>query len=565
MFGPVGALVWLVTVGWALTLAGSHWKELTQGVTDRLFSTENLILVGLVFPVAKLLHEFGHALAIKARGGEVHEMGVMVLVFMPIPYVEGSAAIAFRDKRDRMLVGAAGMLVELFIAALAMFAWVNVEPGAVRALAYNVMVIAGVSTLVFNANPLLRFDAYYILADYLEIPNMGQRANTYFAYLVKRYLFGIRAQVPPRAGPGEKAWLFAYALGSFFYRIFVSITIALLVASQYFVIGVIIAFWSLYQMVVQPLAVRIAWLLSGTELGKQRSRALALTLLISGLAAVVVIWVPAPSWSRTEGVAWAPEDATVRVTTDGFVSQVLAPPNRPVRKGEPLVVTTDPELAAQVKVLAASLAEQVARLTAAVNDRVQEAIIREEIAHITERLQSASKRAEDLIIRSPADGVFFISDPQDAPGRYLRRGDLVGYVMDFSKVSVRVVIPQSDIDLVRKMTRRVELRTVERVAQIVVATVVRAAPAATDQLPSLALSASGGGEISLDPNRSGDARAGEAKAAATLFLFDLEIADKSALTSLGSRIYARFEREPEPLAAQWYRAARRLMLERFNV
>ncbi len=135
--------------------------------------------------------------------------------------------------------------------------------------------------------------------------------------------------------------------------------------------------------------------------------------------------------------------------------------------------------------------------------------------------------------------------------------------MDFSRVSVRVVIPQSDIDLVRKMTRRVELRAVERIPQVVEATVVRAAPAATDQLPSLALSSSGGGEISLDPGRS-DPR-GEPKAATTLFLFDLEIADKSAIRALGSRIYARFEREPEPLGTQWYRTARRLLLEKFNV
>jgi putative peptide zinc metalloprotease protein len=114
------------------------------------------------------------------------------------------------------------------------------------------------------------------------------------------------------------------------------------------------------------------------------------------------------------------------------------------------------------------------------------------------------------------------------------------------------------------MTRRVELRAVERIPQVIAATVVRAAPAATDQLPSLALSASGGGEISLDPSHSGDGR-GDAKAATTLFLFDLDIADKSALKSLGSRIYARFEREPEPLGVQWYRAARRLLLEKFNV
>jgi putative peptide zinc metalloprotease protein len=561
MFSAIGALVWLLVVGWALVLAGTHWRELTQGVADKIFSGENLLVIGLVFPVAKLLHEVGHALAIKARGGEVHEMGVMILVFMPIPYVEGSASIAFRDKRDRMLVGAAGMAVELFIAAVAMFVWANVAPGALRAVAYNVLIIAGISTLVFNANPLLRFDAYYIVADYLEIPNMGQRANTYFSYLVKRYAFRLSGQVPPRAGAGEKAWLFFYAVASFFYRIFVSITIALLVAGQYFVIGVVLAFWSLYQMVVQPLAVRIAWLVGGTEVGKRRSRAIGLTVFAAGLLAGIIGWVPAPSWSRTEGVALAPEDATVRATTDAFVVKVVAAPNRNVRKGEPLLITADPELEAQVKVLAATLAEQQARHTAAVNDRVQAGIILEEIAHIAERLESAKKRAEALLVLSPADGVFFISDPQDAQGKFIRRGDVLGYVMDFSRVSVRVVIPQSDIDLVRKMTRRVELRAVERIPQIIVATVVRAAPAATDQLPSPTLSASGGGQISLDPSSQG----GQLKAAATLFIFDLDIADTSGIRALGSRIYARFELEPEPLGAQWYRAARRLLLEKFNV
>jgi putative peptide zinc metalloprotease protein len=192
---------------------------------------------------------------------------------------------------------------------------------------------------------------------------------------------------------------------------------------------------------------------------------------------------------------------------------------------------------------------------------VQSAIIAEEIAHITGRLESARRRVEELVIRSQSDGVFFIGDPQDAPGRFIRRGDLLGYVMYFARVSVRVVIPQSDIDLVRQMTRRVELRAVERIPQVIQATVIRAAPAATDQLPSLALSASGGGEITLDPSSQG----ADLKAAATLFIFDLEIEDKSAIRALGSRIYARFEREPEPLGAQWYRAARRLMLEKFNV
>jgi putative peptide zinc metalloprotease protein len=563
MFSPLGAVVWLLVVGWALALAATHWNALRGGMSDRIFSAENLLLIGMVFPVAKLLHELGHALAIKARGGEVHEMGVMVLVMMPIPYVEGSATNAFRDKRSRMLVGAAGMLVELFIAALAMLVWVNVQSGAVHAVAFNVMLIAGVSTLVFNANPLLRFDAYFILSDYLEIPNLAQRANTYFAYLVKRYLFGMPGQMPPQAGAGEKAWLFGYAVLSFFYRIFVALSIALLIAGQYFFIGVLIALWSLYQMVVQPLALRIAWLVGGTEVGKRRSRAVAISAFTVAVAAAIVLWVPAPSWSRTEGVAWAPEDATVRARTDGFVSRVVAVPNRPVRKGDELLITEDPELRSQVKVLEAMLAEQRARHAAAVNDRVQSAIIVEEIAHISERLETVRRRAEDLVIRSGADGVFLLPDAQDAPGRYLRRGDLAGYVMDFSRVSVRVVIPQSEIDLVRTMTRRVELRPVQDIPRVIDAVVVRAAPAATDELPSLALSASGGGEISLDPGQQAPGR--DPKAASTLFIFDLEVADPSRFQALGSRVYARFERQPEPLATQAYRAVRRLLLEKFNV
>ena len=107
----------------------------------------------------------GHGLATRVRGGEVHEMGIMLLVFFPIPYVEASSASAFVKKTDRMLVGAAGMLTELFIAALAFYLWLLLEPGFARSLAYNVIVLASVTTLLFNANPLLRYDGYYILAD----------------------------------------------------------------------------------------------------------------------------------------------------------------------------------------------------------------------------------------------------------------------------------------------------------------------------------------------------------------------------------------------------------------
>ena len=111
---------------------------------------------------------------------------------MPVPYVDASAAAAFRSKWRRAFVGAAGMIVEMSLAALALIVWLTVEPGLLRAFAFNVMLIGGVSTLLFNGNPLLRYDGYYVLSDLVEIPNLAQRSTRYSCYLIQRYLFGAR-------------------------------------------------------------------------------------------------------------------------------------------------------------------------------------------------------------------------------------------------------------------------------------------------------------------------------------------------------------------------------------
>ena len=287
---------------------------------------------------------------------------------------------------------------------------------------------------------------------------------------------------------------------------------------------------------------------------------------MAAVVLAIVFGYPAPSWLRTEAVAWVPNDNVVRAGTDGFVTKVVATPNTPVRKGDILLVTEDPELTGQVSVLAAQLVEQQAKLTSAVKDKVYASIVQEEIVHVSKRLEVARRKVTDLVVRSPADGIFVMADAQDAVGHFVRRGEQIAFVMDYARMTVRAVIPQSDIDLVRKMTRRVEMRSVENVAEVIHATVTRAVPAATDELPSLALSSHGGGEISLDPSRSPEnGRSAEPKAAASLFHFELEMATPGALQTLGSRIYVRFEREPEPLAEQWYRAVRRVFLKKFNV
>src|SRR5262249_29651979 len=259
LFGLPGAVLWLFVVPPALVLAAQHWPELGADASVLLLAADNLLPSALVYFVLKVLHEFGHGFAVKAFGGAVHEFGLMILVFAPLPYVDASAASGFRSKWWRALVGAAGMIVEVFFAALALCVWLAVEPGLVRALAFDAMVIAGVSTVVLNGNPLLRYDGYYILAELLEVPNLGQRATRYWGYLVDRYVFRTDGSKDFVATVGERTWLLLYAPAAFVYRQVVMLTIAVFIASQYLAVGVFVAVWSLLTGVVRPVA-KAPWL-----------------------------------------------------------------------------------------------------------------------------------------------------------------------------------------------------------------------------------------------------------------------------------------------------------------
>lgn len=560
LFGWMGAALWAGTVGWALSLAAMHWAELSGNASDQVFSVENLLLIGVVFPIIKMLHEFGHAFAAKAGGGEVHEMGIMLLVLMPIPYMDASSVAAFRDKRARMLVGAAGMLVDLFIAALAIFAWVHLEPGIWRAVAYNIILVSGVSTLLFNGNPLLRYDAYYILSDYLEIPNLGQRANEYLGYLTNRYLFGVEKVNSPVSASGERGWFFIYAISSFAYRMFIMVSIVLFIAGKFFVFGVILALWAFISMLVLPLGKKVSYLFSSPQLSAKRQRVIFSTALILFMAAAILLWLPAPSSIRAEGVIWAPEKAQVRAAVDGFVTNVLAEPNQRVRQGDVLIECEDPELDARMRVLQAQRDELQARYGSLMTTNlVQANVILEQLAHVSAALDLAYQHIAGLKIRSPANGTFVIQDARNVPGRFAQRGEVLAYVTDDASVTVRVAVPQAYGDMVKKKTLHVEIRPADRVDELIRARIKHEVPAATDELPSMTLSLQGGGEIGLDPTKPG-----EAKALEKLFVFDLELPPGALENNLGERIYVRFGHQPEPLAYQWYREMQRIFMKKFN-
>lgn len=561
LFGRIGAAIFLVLGVMALALAVVHFPELTGNVGDRVLSANNLLLLWVCFPVVKLLHELGHAYTLKAGGGEVHEMGILLLVFMPVPYVEASAANGFRSKWRRVLVGSAGMLVELYLTALAMLVWASAEPGLVRTVAFNVMVIAGVSTLVFNANPLLRFDGYYILSDLIEMPNLAQRGNQYWRYLAEKYLFRMRNAQPPVLTPGERAWLRTYTPLAFAYRITVLVAIVLYVAASWFFIGVALALWGVATMVGLPL-VKVGGYLSALPRAQgARQRATAIVAGIAVALVAVVLFVPVPLRTRTEGVVWLPDEAQVRAGASGFIRTILAHPGTPLTAGTPLVETQDRTLDTQIALTAARLDELEARLDSQrFDDRVQADLTRQDLAREGAALARLQERAENHVLRSAVAGRFVIDRPDDLPGRFVRKGELLGYVAQDARTLVRAVVSQDDIEVVRAGVVRAEVRLAHRPEIVHPARLVREVPAARDQLPSAALSSQGGGAIAADPRDPEGA-----KALASSFQFDLELPPDVRSATYGGRAYVRFTHPSETLGTQWYRRVRQAFLQRFNV
>jgi len=561
LFGWIGALLWLAVVGTGVVMTASHWTELTKDVMDRLLAPQNLALLWLVYPVVKALHELGHAYATKKFGGEVHEIGIMLLVLTPVPYVDATAAWGFRDKRQRMLVGAAGIAVELFLGSLALFVWLWAEAGAVRAIAYNVMLISGVSTLLFNGNPLLRFDGYYVLADAIEIPNLGTRANRYLGYLFQRYALAAKDADSPADTTGERVWMVVYGLAAFIYRCSILFVIIVFIAGKFFIIGILLAAWALGTQVFTPVVKSVSFLAKNPGLRRQRGRAVGTSIAIALGVLVLVFLVPAPSWTRAQGVIWVPEEAQVRAGTEGFIERLLVPVDSQVVRGQPLIVATDPFLLARVKVLEAQAKELAAQYDALIQiDRVQAQIVREELASVQANLARARERERDLTLRAGATGRLVVPNAADLPGRFVQKGTLVAYVVESKGLTARAAVSQDYIDLIRSRQRGAEVMVADWGAAPIRAEIRREVPGASKQLPSSALGSMGGGPFAVDPRDNQGVTA-----VGRVYQVELGLPADFRYSYLGARVFVRFNHGWEPLGVQAYRALKRLFLRVFNV
>ncbi len=584
LFNPTAAALWCVLVFLALLLAGTQAGPLQAYAVRHLGQPQQLLMLWLAYPVVKAVHEAAHALAVRRWGGEVNEVGITLMLLLPVPYVDASAASAFRQRRRRMAVSLAGIAAEAALAACALLLWLAAADGVVREAAFAVMLIGGVSTLLFNGNPLVRMDAYHALADLLESPSLAPRSRAYWLYLARRWVLGLKQSRPPAVARGEKRWLLGYGAASTVYQTLLALAIVGWLISVHLVLGVLALAWFTVVMLVLPAHKLWRWARTAAELAPQRGRALVAGGLLAALPLLLLLALPVPATTRAQGVVWLPDHAVARAQADGFVQQVLAQDGSPVQAGAALLQLTDPALDAEDQALQArTRGVRAAQHQAVFNQSPQALVLTEQLSQLQAEAVRLQQRRAELTVRAGTAGTLALPRAADLPGTWVARGAVVAHVLAPGAGLVRVVVPQDDVARLQaggpatpaphgmpSMPQSVqpvppahtlvaEVRLASNPTQSHRAQLLSQTPAATRELPSALLGDRGQGPFATDPS--------DPKALRTLepvFTLDLALPASAGVAAQqpGLRAWVRFDHGAEPLAWQWLRRVQQLFIGR---
>lgn len=425
MFHPVTVAFCMMFVVSSWLLLGTQFETFRGRLPEfqQFFGWPNLIYLWVTMGIAKIIHEFGHGLSCKHFGGECHEMGVMLLVFSPCLYCDVSDSWLLKNKWHRIMIAAAGMYIEIILSAIAVYVWWNTRPGMLHHLALNTFFVTTITTVIFNANPLMRFDGYYMMSDFLEIPNLRPKADKLLRESFAWYCLGIESRPDPFMPETGRAWFVIYAISAWLYRwvILFGITMFLYTVLKPYglqSIGIALAVVSiagiLTGMVTNTYKIIAAPRIEPLSYPKVTATLLILTALIAGGLAI-----PIP-WHLESAFLVEPLDAqAVYNNTPGQLAEFLVKPGEDVVEGQLLARLTNPELDDERRLLLNQIKvqEREIDLQKALDDLKQLQVAEEKMLSLNEKLESLENRIRDLEVVAPISGIVVAPPKTPKPDR----------------------------------------------------------------------------------------------------------------------------------------------------
>lgn len=444
----------------ALMLVGLEYQEFRAKLPtfEQFFAADKWIYLGATMAAVKILHEFGHGLSCKKFGGECHEMGLMFLVFTPCLYCNVSDSWMLPNKWHRVFIGAAGMYVELILASIATWIWWFSTDGMINFLCLSVMFICSVSTVMFNGNPLLRFDGYYILMDILEIPNLRQKSTEILKRWFQQYCLGLELQDNPFLPHRNQFWFALYTIAAVVYRWIVVFSIIIFlnnVLEPYGLkaLGRLIAISGLAGMIVQPIWQTIKFFRTPGRASKMKRKRVIGTVIGGAALVGLICFLPLPFHVDCALEIQPRNPAQVFAMVPGHLVSWHKRPGDFVSRGETIAKLESPELRLQQVKTEGDLLQAEARLEALQLSQSYDPqalallqVNHEVVASRRQLAEKANERAKMLVVQSPADGV--VIQPPSKPDQKGAGGEeqLPGWSGNpFAPVNEEAVFAPSDL------------------------------------------------------------------------------------------------------------------------
>ena len=553
---------WMYTTGFiafsvgmmlaALTLVASQYSTFAARLPDfqSFFNWRTIVYFWCSLAIVKIIHEFGHGLTAKHFGGEVHEMGMLFLVLTPALYCDVTDCWLLPNKWKRIWISAAGIYVELFLASLATFVWWNTEQGLLNSLCLATMFICSVNTILFNANPLLRYDGYYVMSDFLEIPNLRIKSTQFFAYLFQEKILGLEVPVQSYMPRSRRSLFVIYAIASYGYRWVVTFSI-LYFLSQFLKpyklqsVSYMIALGSLIPLLVMPLYQAVKFTRQPGRMRKVKKVRAGVFAAVTVAVVTMVLLIPTPLRVQGTLVLTAAKPIEIYAEVPGRLVSIDVKDGDFVHKGDVLATLSNPEK--QLEYL--QLAEQVDanHVKGVWNSHLSDPASRAmsiQYFKAEADLEPAIAKIEDqkakLTLIAPMDGQVMGVPHREVCGQYLKPGKPFFEIGEPRKLEAHMILDQTDIDLVRandelnKATAWVKVYgTSETTWKSYVSEVARRN---REEIPT-ELSSTAGGEIATKQ----DQKTGGAKPLTAVYEVIIPIDNPDLLLQPGLRGFAKID------------------------
>jgi len=415
---------------------------------DQLFSLHNWAWLIGAWIILKVIHELFHGLVCKKFDGKVYEAGVIWILFAPIGYVDATSSWMFDSKWKRMYTAAAGMYIEIFIAAIFAWVWVYAEPGPFRELAYNILILASVTTLLFNANPLMKFDGYYIFSDFVEIPNLYQEGSAYVRHLGKKYLLGMNSQFPSRSVKQDLI-IKVYGICSFIWRILVMLTLMIIANHLFFGAGIVLVISSLFVMLGIPLFRLFMLFKDGGQFEQPNIWQFVIRLsLLLGIVFIAITQFTFKQDVAAPSVVDFKSIQNIYAKHEGFVQEYFVVDQAYVEQGQPILQLQNSQLTASIQALELKVKQAKLQQNALLKERkiANLQALNQKMNALALQLKEKQQQQQSMTVLANESGRVILPEVQTMINRFVDRQTILAKVVNDQDKHLVFTVEQSDFN-----------------------------------------------------------------------------------------------------------------------